>query len=65
MGPMGFFPGVKRPGHEADYSLPSSAEIKERVELYLHFPNTPSWHGTELKEAQGTIPKSHKNKHSD
>jgi hypothetical protein len=27
---------VKRPGREADRSLPSSAEAKEWVELYLH-----------------------------
>jgi len=37
--------GVKRPGHAADHSLPSSAKINESVELYLHFPNKPSWHG--------------------
>jgi hypothetical protein len=30
--------GVKRPGHEADLSPPSSAEVKECVELYLHSP---------------------------
>jgi hypothetical protein len=30
--------GVKRPGREADHSLPSSAEVKEYVELYLHSP---------------------------
>jgi hypothetical protein len=30
--------GVKRPGREADHSLPSSAEVKECVELYLHSP---------------------------
>jgi hypothetical protein len=36
------FPGVKRPGREADHSPPSSAEVKEWVELYLHSPNTPS-----------------------
>jgi hypothetical protein len=24
---------------------PSSAEVKEWVELYLHSPNTPSWRG--------------------
>jgi hypothetical protein len=30
--------GVKRPGREADHSPPSSAEIKECVELYLHSP---------------------------
>jgi hypothetical protein len=34
--------GVKRPGREADHSPPSSAEVKECVELYLHSPNTPS-----------------------
>jgi hypothetical protein len=30
--------GVKRPGREADQSPPSSAEIRECVELYLHSP---------------------------
>jgi hypothetical protein len=30
--------GVKRPGREASHSPPSSAEVKERVELYLHSP---------------------------
>jgi hypothetical protein len=35
--------GVKRPGREADHWLPSSAEVKEWVELYLYSPNTPSW----------------------
>jgi hypothetical protein len=33
---------------EADYSSPSSAEVKEWVELYLHSPNTPAWRGTQL-----------------
>jgi hypothetical protein len=28
--------GVKRPGREADHSPPSSIEVKECVELYLH-----------------------------
>jgi hypothetical protein len=37
--------GVKWPGHEADHSPPSSAKVKECVELYLHSPNMPSWHG--------------------
>jgi hypothetical protein len=41
--------GVKRPGCEADHSLPSSAEVKEWVELYLHSPNTPPWHAAQLK----------------
>jgi hypothetical protein len=31
-------------GSEADRSPPSSAEVKEWVELYLHSPNTPLWH---------------------
>jgi flagellar basal body-associated protein FliL len=30
--------GVKRPRREADHSPPSSAEVKECVELYLHSP---------------------------
>jgi hypothetical protein len=37
--------GVKRPEREADHSPVSSAEVKEWVELYLHFPNMPSWRG--------------------
>jgi hypothetical protein len=40
--------GVKRPGREADHSHPSSTEVKEWVELYLHSPNTPSWRGAQL-----------------
>jgi hypothetical protein len=39
-GTRGCFAGVKRPGHEDDDSPPSSAEVKECVELYLHSPNT-------------------------
>jgi hypothetical protein len=34
-------------GREADHSPPSSAEVKEWVELYLHSPNTPSWRGAQ------------------
>jgi hypothetical protein len=37
------FPGVKRPGHGIDHPPPSSAEVKERVELYLNSPSGPSW----------------------
>jgi hypothetical protein len=37
--------GVKRPRREADHLPPSSAEVKECVELYLHSSNTPSWRG--------------------
>jgi hypothetical protein len=40
-------------GREADHSPPSSAEVKERVELYLHSPNTPSWRGAQLGGEQG------------
>ena len=38
------FPGVKRPGRGVDQPPPSSAEVKERVELYLYSPSGPSWH---------------------
>jgi hypothetical protein len=41
-------------GHEADHSSPSSAEVKECMELYLHFSNTPSLHGAQLKKSTGT-----------
>jgi hypothetical protein len=41
--------GFKRLGREADHSPPSSAEVKECVELYLHSPSTPSWRGAQLK----------------
>jgi hypothetical protein len=30
--------GIKRLGHEADHLPPFSVEVKECVELYLHFP---------------------------
>jgi hypothetical protein len=42
-------------GREADHSPPSSAEVKEWVELYLHSPNTPSWRGDRLGGAQGQL----------
>jgi hypothetical protein len=44
--------GVKWPRREADHSPPSSAEVKEWVELYIYSPNTPLWHGAQLKKAQ-------------
>jgi len=47
--------GVKRPGREADYSPPSSAEMKECVELYLHSLNTSSWRGAYLSTGK-TLP---------
>ena len=36
------FPGVKRPGRGVNQPPPSSAEVKERVELYLYSPSGPS-----------------------
>jgi hypothetical protein len=42
-------------GREADHSPPSSAEVKEWVELYLHSPTTSSWRGAELGGAQGQL----------
>ena len=36
-------PGVKRPGRGVDHLPPSSAEVKERIELYLYSPFGPSW----------------------
>jgi hypothetical protein len=45
--------GIRWLGREADQSPPSSAEVKECMELYLHSPNTPSWRGAQLtKKAQ-------------
>jgi len=35
---VGSFPGLKRPGRDVDHPPPSSAEVKERVELYLYSP---------------------------
>jgi len=39
----GSFLGVKWPGHSIDHPPTSSAEVKERVELYLHSFYGPSW----------------------
>ena len=39
----GVFPGVKRPGCGVDHPPPSSAEVKERVELCMHFLSGPWW----------------------
>jgi hypothetical protein len=51
--PIRWVPGalsleVKRPGSKANHSPPSSAEVKECVELYLHSSNTPSWRGAQF-----------------
>jgi hypothetical protein len=39
----GISPGVKQPGRGVGHPPPSSAEVKERVELYLSSPSGPSW----------------------
>jgi len=54
MGSRGTFPGVKRLGREAHHSHQSTAEVKESVELYFHFPDAPSRHGAQLKRNTGT-----------
>ena len=35
--------GVKRPGRGVDHPLPSSAEVEERIKLYISSPSVPSW----------------------
>jgi hypothetical protein len=37
------FPWVKRPGRGVNHPLPSSSEVKERVELYVYCSSGPSW----------------------
>ena len=39
----GSLPGVRRPGRCVNHPPTSSAEVKERVELYLYSPSGPSW----------------------
>jgi hypothetical protein len=39
----GSFPGVKRPGRGVDHPPSSSADVKERVQLYLYSTSGPSW----------------------
>jgi hypothetical protein len=47
MGTKGSIPGVNRPGHEADHSPPSSAEVKVSGAI-SPLPNTPSWRGVQF-----------------
>jgi len=47
--PGAFSLRVKRHRREADHLPPSSTEIKEWVEIYLHSPHTPPWRGASLK----------------
>ena len=37
----GLFRGIKRPGRGVDHPSPSSAGVKERLELYLYYPFGP------------------------
>jgi hypothetical protein len=39
----GFLPAVNWPGRGVDLTLPSSVEVKEKVELYSYFPSATSW----------------------
>jgi hypothetical protein len=56
MGTGSSFPGAERPGREADHS--PLTEVRECLELYLHFPNTPSWRGALLSTGT-TLPLPH------
>ena len=40
---IGLFVGVERPGRGFNHPPPSSAEVKERVEVYLSSSSGPSW----------------------
>ena len=48
----GSFSGVKWPGRGVDHPPPSSAEFKERVNLYMYSPSGPSWPILGVKLAQ-------------
>ena len=39
----GFFPKIERPGHGVYHPPPYSAEVKERIELYLYSLSGPLW----------------------
>jgi hypothetical protein len=39
----GSFQGVMLSGRDTDHPLPTSAEVKERVKLYLYSPSGLSW----------------------
>jgi len=40
----GPFPGSRWPQHDTDHSLPSTANVKDRVKLYPYSPSVPSRH---------------------
>jgi hypothetical protein len=35
--------GLRRPGRGADHPPPPTANVQERVELYIYSPSGPSW----------------------
>ena len=39
----GSFPEIKHSGLSVDHPTQSSAEVKERAQLYLYSPSGPSW----------------------
>ena len=49
----GSFPGVKRPGRDVDNQPPSSAEVKERVELYISRRMRWAGHVARMGEGRG------------
>jgi hypothetical protein len=55
MGTRGSFPGVKAAGRETDHSSPTSAYVKECVNLYFHSPNTPSWRDAQFKKCRNNF----------
>jgi hypothetical protein len=42
---------VKRPRRGFIYPPPSNAEVKERIELYVHSSSVPSWQFVSLQFA--------------
>ena len=42
-GPPSHLYTAYRPGRGVNHPLPPSADVKERVELYLYSPSRPSW----------------------
>jgi len=52
----GSFPGVKQQGCGVDHPPPSSAEVKERAELYLYSLFRPSWPVLEWTLLQNPVP---------
>jgi len=52
----GFFTGIKRPGRGVDHPPPSSAEVKERVEIYVYSPLGLRGYGNRTWKNQGLSP---------